>query len=89
MLHAHTQQQELDLEKETIELRQAKDCAVGSLGSEIPSDQPCFSFYRYDHTHAGTDVSPIGAGAEGGVEISFRSFRWSVVRVLFEQYYCC
>jgi len=52
-------QLELDLEKETIELRQAKDCAVGSLGSEIPSDQPCFSFYRYDHTHAGTDVSPI------------------------------
>jgi hypothetical protein len=67
--------QELDLERETIELRQARDVTAAGLAAEIPTDSPCFTFYRYDHSHAGRDISPVGmrsvGDASGGRAVSF------------------
>jgi len=49
----------IDPDRETIELRQATNASGDSLGNEIPTDEPCFSFFRWDHQFEGANLSPV------------------------------
>jgi len=50
----------VDSEKETIELLNSFSAnSVDAVADKLPSDQPCFVFFSYEHQHEGSNVSPI------------------------------
>ncbi len=61
LLHYHevTPTQAIDIPKETIELAETNSIPPEELIHAISDKQPRFSFYRYEHEHAGQQLSPI------------------------------
>jgi len=57
--HSNLVQLRVDPTKETIELRTTKTATIDSLSSHLPTNEPCFTFFRYDHNHDGEDQSPV------------------------------
>jgi len=50
----------IDTEKETIELREKFSSSnVAGVANKIPSDEPCFTFFRFVHQHDGQEVAPV------------------------------
>jgi len=49
----------VDTEKETIELLKSFSAgSVQSVADQLPSDQPCFVFFQFEHEHEGQTVRP-------------------------------
>jgi len=50
----------VDTEKETIELKTAFSAgSVQAVADKLPTDEPCFVFFEYEHEHEGSTVRPI------------------------------
>mmetsp|Transcript_7847 Transcript_7847/g.9733 ORF Transcript_7847/g.9733 Transcript_7847/m.9733 type:complete len:337 (-) Transcript_7847:36-1046(-) len=50
----------VDSEKETIELLSAFSAgSVQAVADKLPTDNPCFVFFEYEHEHQGETVRPI------------------------------
>jgi len=52
-------QLKINIPTETMELASSTSVPIGSLASTISSTEPRYSFYRFAHTHAGEETSPI------------------------------
>jgi twinfilin-like protein len=51
--------QKINIATETMELASTTSTPISSLSTTISSTEPCYSFYRYAHTHNGASSSPI------------------------------
>lgn len=51
--------QKINIANETMELADSSNVPVGSLSTTISSTEPRYSFYRFTHTHGGTETSPM------------------------------
>jgi len=57
---ANVVQLKLDTQRETIELRGAFSSAdVAGVRSKIPTDDPCFTFFKFSHDYEGEQSSPV------------------------------
>ncbi|TVY30825.1 Twinfilin [Lachnellula hyalina] len=52
-------QLKINIATETMELASSTSVPIGGLASTISSTEPRYSFYRFTHTHAGEETSPI------------------------------
>jgi len=51
--------QKINIATETMELASSTSVPIGGLASTISATEPRYSFYRFTHTHAGEETSPI------------------------------
>ena len=56
--------QTIDAEAEKITLAGTKKLDISDLPAQVPSDEPRFHFFRYDHEHEGQQLKSIGMTQE-------------------------